>query len=276
VGALPSIGSWWRAGYRLAALLVLTIFFTIIQAGLQAFGLPMRLRFPRWFYRQVSKLAGLRLECRGHPSHRHPTVIVSNHVSYLDIAVLGALVDARFVSRADIAAWPFIGWSAKVQGTVFVERVAQDARRHLDRVRDRLATGDNLIFFPEGTSSDGQRVLPFKSTLFAVAEPKAGDRPVQVQPVSIAYTRLDGVPMGRYLRPLFAWYGDMEFWGHLWRVLSLGKATVEVTFHEAVTLEACGNRKVLSDHCHRQVSLGLSSALSGHSQRVRSDNTAAA
>ncbi len=133
----------------------------------------------------------------------------------------------------------------------------------------RLEAGDSLILFPEGTSSDGNRVLPFKSGLFSVAELEPGGRPLTVQPVSIAYTMLDGLPMGRYLRPFFAWYGDMELVSHLWQWAGLGRLTVVVRFHEPVTLAQFGSRKVLSEHCYAVVSRGMSEALAGRRQTVR-------
>ena len=269
MGYANGIGSALRAAFRLVSILVLTLFVTVILTLMVLVGAPGQQPLRRGFYRAACWLAGLEIERRGAIADHRPCLFVANHASYLDIAVLGAMIDASFVSRADVARWPLIGWSARVQGTVFIERAARQARRHLEGVVARLRQGENLVLFPEGTSSDGQRVLPFKSTLFAAVELTAEDLPVQVQPVSVAYTKLDGVPMGRYLRPFFAWYGDMQFWSHLWQLLSLGRATVVVSFHEAVQLQSFGNRKLLSDHCHKQVSLGVATALSGHRQGDR-------
>ena len=266
-GGESGLGSGSRAAARLCVILPLTLAFSLGLLALKACRPRARSAFRLWYYRAVCRVAGVQLDCRGQLSDRGPTLVVANHVSYLDIAVLGALVDGNFVSRADVARWPLIGWSARLQGTVFIDRRVRGAREHLDGIAARLAHGDKLILFPEGTSSDGQRVLPFKSTLFAAAELTAHNLPVQVQPVSIAYTKLDGVPMGRYLRPFFAWYGDMSFWSHLWQLLSLGKATVVLVFHDSVTLADFGNRKRLSEHCHKKVSLGVAAALSGHDER---------
>src|SRR5690606_24800765 len=120
-----------------------------------------------------------------------------------------------------------------------------------------------LILFPEGTSGDGTFVLPFKSALFSVAERRVGSEPLVVQPVSISYTRLDDVPMGRYLRPYFAWYGDMELPGHIWESLGLGRLTVVVEFHDPVTIESLGSRKALAEHCHAVIEAGVASAIGG-------------
>ncbi len=132
---------------------------------------------------------------------------------------------------------------------------------------DRLEAGDNLFLFPEGTSNDGNGVLPFKSALFAVAALKPRGAPLTVQPVSITYTALDGMPMGRALRPFYAWYGDMELPSHLWQALGLGRATVVVQFHDPVTLEDFASRKAMADHCYRKISEGVASALAGRPQR---------
>jgi 1-acyl-sn-glycerol-3-phosphate acyltransferase len=200
---------------------------------------------------------------RGKPKQDGPVLFVSNHCSYLDITVLGSLVPASFVAKADVARWPLFGTLAKLQRSVFVDRQSFRAVKHRDEMSERLEAGDNLILFPEGTSNDGNRVLPFKSSLLSVAELEPGGRPLTVQPVSIAYTMLDGLPMGRYLRPFFAWYGDMDMASHLWQWAGLGRLTVVVRFHEPVTLARFGSRKVLSEYCHAVISRGLSEALAG-------------
>jgi 1-acyl-sn-glycerol-3-phosphate acyltransferase len=191
---------------------------------------------------------------------------VANHVSYLDIEVLGSLLKASFVAKAEVATWPFFAWLARLQETVFVERRAHRAAEHRDEMSRRLEAGDDLVLFAEGTSGDGNAILSFKSALFSVAERRPHDRPLTVQPVSIAYTRLDGLPLGRYLRPFLAWYGDMELGSHLWHAISLGRVTVVVEFHEPVTLEQFGSRRALSDYCYEVVSRGVAAALSGRPQ----------
>ena len=118
----------------------------------------------------------------------------------------------------------------------------------------RLNTGDNLMLFPEGTSSDGTRVLPFRSALFGVAQLRRDDRPIVVQPVAISYTRLDGIPLGRYWRPLFAWFGDLDLVPHLWQMVCLGETEAVVTFFPPVDIDQLGDRKKLAEFCFRQVS----------------------
>jgi 1-acyl-sn-glycerol-3-phosphate acyltransferase len=127
----------------------------------------------------------------------------------------------------------------------------------------RLAAGDSLILFPEGTTGDGNRILPFKSALFSVAEPRIDGKALLVQAVSVAYAKLDGMPMGRYLRPYVAWYGDMALGGHFARVFGLGNVGVIVEFHTPVTIEQFRDRKGLAAHCQAQVSRGVVQALTG-------------
>lgn len=255
-------GSWFLALSRAFAAFGTLVPYTLVQWVLERSGSRRGRPFKRWYYRRMSRLVGLSIEHRGEPA-RAPVLFVANHVSYFDILVLGSVLETCFVSRADVRSWPLLGWSAAVQRTLFIERRRGEAKNHRDVVAERLASGDSLVMFAEGTSSDGNHVLPFKSSLFAVAERRIDGKPLTVQPVTVAYTKLDGVPMGRYLRPLFAWYGDMTLTMHLLRALSLGKATVEIVLHEPVTIDGFADRKALSDHCRAQVARGLSEALSG-------------
>lgn len=234
-----------------------------VQAVAVLLRLPLQKRLPLWYHRHCCWILGLRVECRGQRSTAHPTLFVSNHVSYFDISVLGSLIAGSFVAKREVAGWPLFGWLAKLQRSIFIARRGRQAAVNRDEMRARLESNDDLILFAEGTSGDGNRVLPFKSALFSVAQLRPGGRPLTVQPVSIAYTRLDGVPMGRYLRPFFAWYGDMELAGHIWQATGLGWATVEVEFHPVVTIEAFGSRKALCDHCHAQVAGAVAAALAG-------------
>ncbi len=182
--------------------------------------------------------------------------------------VFGALLPASFVAKAEVASWPFFGLLAKLQQSVFIDRRVGSTRAQIAVIRDRLARRDRLIMFPEGTSSDGVRVLPFKSALLAAAEPVAGRAPV-VQPVTVAYTRLDGIPIGRHMRPFFNWYGDMELAPHLWQLVCLGRPTVTVVFHEPLRFDDFGSRKALAERCRSVVEAGYVDAISGRWANVR-------
>jgi lyso-ornithine lipid O-acyltransferase len=242
--------------------------------GLATQGLALSSRLIDWYavpgrwYRVACRLAGISVKASGQPLDTSagasaPVLFVVNHISYLDIFVLGSLLRASFVAKSEVAAWPIFGFLSKVQRTVFVDRRARYAANQRDVLTARLVAGDSLILFPEGTSGCGTHTLPFKSALFSVAAHEGDHRPVTVQPVSLAYTRVEIMPMGRLMRPFFAWYGDMTLAPHLWRVLGLGNITVEVTFHEPVTLRAFGSRKALAAHCQSVIAEGAANARSG-------------
>ncbi len=214
----------------------------------------------RFYHRACCVLAGIKVTVRGQADHATPTLFVANHVSYLDIIVLGSCLNGSFVAKSEVARWPFFGSLAKLSKTVFVERRRLKAGQGRDDLAKRLSEGQNLILFPEGTSSDGTRVLPFRSSLFAVGVAHA-DPPLLVQPISITYTGLDGMPLERCFRPFYAWYGDMELAGHLWHALSIGVLSVQVDCHAPVLFEQFPDRKALALYCQRQVARGVSQAM---------------
>ena len=174
------------------------------------------------------------------------------------------VVDIDEQSLAEVGRWPFFGTLARLQRTVFVERQRRSATGETrDAIRDRLLAGDTLLLFPEGTSHDGNHVLPFKSALLGAAEYRLeGGGRVKVQPVSTAFTGLNGVPMGRENRPFFAWYGDMEMVPHLWEALLAGPLDVTVQFHPPFSLDQM-NRNELAARAERVVREGQSLALAG-------------
>lgn len=261
------IGSPVMAVTRLILYLSFTLLLLPVQAVSVALNLPLAKRLPYWYHRRCRRLLGLRVVRRGRQSREHPTLYVSNHISYLDITVLGSVIQGSFVAKSEIADWPLFGTLAKLQRSIFVERRPHRAAASRDEMTKRLEDNDDLILFPEGTSGDGNRVLPFRSALFSVAERRPHGEPLLVQPVSVAYTLLDGFPMGRYLRPFFAWYGDMDLVSHMWQGMGLGRLTVVVEFHPPVTIDEFGSRKALADHCWNEVSEGISAALVGRSRR---------
>jgi len=252
-----------QATVRVSGLVGMTACLAVLQAAGLRLALPFTRRLPGLWHRLCCGLLAIDVRQAGQAAGDGPVLYICNHASYLDVPVLGALIDARFVAKAEVARWPVIGMLSALQGTLFIERRAQGARQQPDELRQALREGANLVLFPEGTSSDGNRVLPFKSALFAAADAVVDGIEVRVQPVTIAYSRHRGVPMGRRLRPYFAWYGDMTLVGHLWTCLGLGGVGVDVVFHEPVRLSQFASRKELARHCQARVARGLSDALSG-------------
>lgn len=252
-----------------------------VQTALLVLRSPLASRLPRFYHRVCCRILGIEVRCHGEPSHDHPVLFVANHASYLDITVLGSLIAGSFVSKAEVADWPFFGLLAKLQRTVFIDRRSRKAAHHRDEIGARLDSGDDLILFPEGTSSDGNRVLPFKSALFSVAERRVRGRAIVVQPVSVAYTHIDGLPLGREWRPHVAWYGGMEIGSHIYNLIALGRLTVQVMFHSPLSMTEmetafAGNgiatpsalRKLMADRSEAVVALGHAEALFASGRRA--------
>ena len=263
------IGSPLRGTFRLVSYVTLTLILLPIYFLAMLFRVQPVIRWmPVAYHRTVCFILGIKVRVHGVRSGVTPTLFVCNHVSYLDIEVMGGLVSGSFVAKAEVAAWPFFSTLAKAQRTIFIERRSGKTSASRDEMMRRLNTGDNLMLFPEGTSSDGTRVLPFRSALFGVAQLRRGGKPIVVQPVAIAYTRLDGIPLGRYWRPLFAWFGDLELVPHLWQMVCLGETEAVVTFFPPVDIDRLGDRKKLADYCFRQVSSGVQLANSGRLEQL--------
>jgi len=270
----------YNAPVRSFVRLSLYIVWILLMIPVQAVALLLRSkladRLPVIVHRVVTRLIDAKVTVKGEQCKEGAVLFVSNHASYADISILGAHIRGCFVAKAEVAKWPLFGICAKLSRTVFVDRRARYARQQAEEMKRRFQKGDRLILFAEGTSSDGNRVLPFRSSLFATAEIEVNGGPVKVQPVSIAYTRLDGIPMGRHLRPFFAWYGDMEMFSHLWGIVGVGRSTVVLEFHKPVSIREFPDRKALAAYCQAVVAAGVSSAISGRPQPVILPNGSAA
>lgn len=255
-------GSWLLGLSRAIPYLLVTFAIMPFQAILLAVSPKSANRFPRIYHGWSTKLLGLNIVSRGERSTAQPTLFVSNHTSYLDIEVLASLVDVSFIAKSEMMNWPFIGWLAKLQRSVFIDRKRTNVGEHKSEVAKRLAAGDNLVLFAEGTTSDGNRLLPFKSPLFAVAAEASPERPLTIQPVSIMATELDGMPLGRWMRSLYSWYGDMPLLPHAWAALKTGRLTIMVEFHAPFTAEGL-TRKQLAARCQAEIQAGVTRAICG-------------
>ncbi len=250
--------------WRLVVLLTVTVALAPIQLAAVLLKLPAQRQIPVLFHRFVARVLRVAIDVRGAPSTERPTLFSANHASWLDIVVLSAIVPVSFVAKSEIARWPGFSMLAKLQRSVFIERRRGKAREGVSEIQARLSTGEDLVLFAEGTSGDGNSVAPFKSAMFSAAEIDvgAGRKPV-VQPVSLAYTQLDGFPLGRRSRHRLTWYGKMSLPSHLWGVLGQGHARVVVQFHTPVRASDFASRKELAAHCQRVVTEGHSRAISG-------------
>jgi 1-acyl-sn-glycerol-3-phosphate acyltransferase len=249
---------------RAGAILAIFLLVTVILMPLQALGVMFGLRFastlPNAYHRFVAWLFGIHVHVIGEPVRGRGVLLLANHTSWLDIVIFSAVMPLSFVAKSEVADWPFFGHLAKLQRTIFVSRTKRsETGQARDLIRERLVKGEALVLFPEGTSSDGNAVLPFKSALLGAV---GGTDSVTVQPVSTAYTGIHGIPMGRENRPLFAWYGDMELVPHLWEALKAGPLDVVVEFHPPLV---AADRKELAKQAEKLVREGHIRALAGSS-----------
>jgi 1-acyl-sn-glycerol-3-phosphate acyltransferase len=247
-----------RASAILAVFLAVTLLLMPVQAIGVMLGVAYQRTLPHAYHRFVARLFGIRIRVVGKPVKGEGVLLLANHTGWLDIVIFSAVMPLSFVAKSEVGNWPFFGTLAKLQRTVFVARRRRSETGQVrDLIRDRLMGGETLVLFPEGTSSDGNAVLPFKSALLGAA---TGDGAVRVQPVSTAYTGIHGIPMGRENRPLFAWYGDMELVPHLWEALKAGPLDVVVEFHPPLAL---ADRKELARQAEMLVRAGHIRALAG-------------
>ena len=202
------------------AFLALTLVLLPFQLIGLAFDLRLQRTIPHLYHRVLCALIGVRIREVGMRSTASPALILSNHASWLDICVISALAPVVFVAKSEVAGWPVFGWLAKLQRTIFINRQARHQTGAATReIAGRLLGGDAVVLFAEGTSSDGIRVLPFRSSLVGAVHHALGNSThhtsITVQPMSLAYVGFGGVPMGRGLRERVAWYGDADLIPHL-------------------------------------------------------------
>jgi len=248
----------------LRALFIAAFFFTMTPLLISIQWLLGKSGLPGWgfiacnYYRVLCALLRIRVRTNGAPVRDRAVLFVSNHVSWADILVIGSMHPVAFVAKREVRDWPLVGTTAEVQHTVFVDRT----RRHqtadaVGEIVKRIAGGISVVLFAEGTSSDGNRVLPFRSALLGAvkhaAEHGGTTGGILIQPMSICYTALHGIPMGRQHRPLAAWYGDLDFLPHIKTFIARGAVDAVVSYGEAVAVEAGSDRKTLTRRLERAV-----------------------
>ncbi len=252
--------SWLRAVSKLLILLVLVAIIIPLQTVLLPFD-SVAWRTACAWHAAVRRLLGITIERVGRPVTSGHVAYVANHLSYLDIFVLGSLVRGSFVAKEEVRRWPLFGFLATLQRTVFVSRQRRDAARVADQLGATLADGRNLIVFPEGTSSSGERVLPFKSSAFSAIAATL-DRGLQIQPVTLDVLRVDGRDLSSEAdRNSYAYHGGAVLGPHLWAFMRGRGATVRVKFHPVLEETADVGRKRLASLAEAAVASGLSAAL---------------
>jgi 1-acyl-sn-glycerol-3-phosphate acyltransferase len=255
-------GGWLRVALRGSAMgavvfggLALLLAMRLVERPLAGQDRPVTPHVTRAVCRASLVIIGLRVEPRGRPM-RTRGAQVANHTSWLDIFVLNAFQTVYFVSKSEVAGWPGIGWLARATGTVFIRRDPREARTQTALFQRRLLDGHRLLFFPEGTSTDGRQVLPFKTTLFAAFYDPALRHDTHIQPVSVVYHDPADARPGFY-----GWWGDMDFASSLLELLARRRhGTVSLVWHAPVAVDEHPNRKSLAAHLEQEVRRGHEAA----------------
>ena len=255
------------------ALFIAAVFFTMTPLLVSLQWLLGKLKLSGWgfiassYYRVLCWLLRIRVCVNGKPERSRPVLFVSNHVSWVDIVVIGSIAPVAFVAKREVASWPLVGFTAKIQRTVFVDRTRRNQTGEaVVEIVKRLASGTSVVLFAEGTSSDGNRVLPFRSALLGAVEEtgsRDGNEGIPIQPMSICYTGQQGIPMGRQHRPLVAWYGDLDFMPHIKAFIKQGAVDALVTYGAPVATDSGIDRKAMTKRLESAVRQLLTGALRG-------------
>ena len=201
----------------------------------------------------------IKREILGRPIKDQQVIFVSNHISYLDIPVIGSILKSSFVAKSDVASWPVFGFLSKLQQTAFISRTRTDVKKGTDTLDNMLNEGKNLIIFPEGTSTEGTEVKPFKSSLFSVLLSKEHGG-LTLQPFTIAIKSINGeIPKNQKQRDIYAWHLNMDtpLAPHLWNFAKGNGAEITLNFHPPINTNTFSDRKTLAKECHSTVSNGL-------------------
>lgn len=255
------------------AFFIAVFFFTMTPLLISLQWLLGKLGLPGWgfiasnYYRVLCSLLRIRVRVSGEAVRSRAVFFVSNHVSWADILVIGSIAPVAFVAKREVRDWPLVGVTAELQRTVFVDRT----RRHqtseaVGQIVKRLAGGTSVVLFAEGTSSDGNRVLPFRSALLGAVEYAASHGAtgsILIQPMSITYTGQHGIPMGHQRRPLVAWYGDLDFMPHIKTFIERGAVDAIVSFGEPVDATSATDRKTMTKQLETEVRRLLATTLRG-------------
>ncbi len=255
---IPAMG-WVRVirrGVPLAILvfggLLILLFVRLIERPICGLKRPATPHITQFVCRNAFRILGIRFATQGQRMEQRGAV-VANHSSWLDIFTLNARKRIYFVSKSEVAEWPGIGWLARATGTVFINRNPKEAKAQQKIFEDRLLAGHKLLFFPEGTSTDGMVVLPFKSTLFQAFFSDHLRHEMHIQPVTVVYH----APHSEDER-FYGWWGDMDFGSHLLKVLAAPRqGKVDVIYHIPVAVDDFPNRKTLAAHVETVVRSGM-------------------
>ena len=247
---------------RLILILFFLVMIIIISIPIQFFcniiSSKLKKIYPLYFYQMIKIITGININFDETKFNKNNSGVlyIANHVSWFDIICLGTLLNARFIAKKDVSRMGIFGFLAKLSNTFFIDNENKNKiKKYNHQIQKKLQDGENFIIFPEGTTSDGNGIINFKSSMLECAF-DANNR-INIQPISICYSQLNNIPMGIYLRRNIAWVGDTSMVAAMANFLRSGRITVDIVFHEIKSVSNFGNRKELAIHCEKQILSGL-------------------
>ena len=245
---------------RLIIFLLLTVALLPFQFIIVFFIKNYTYIIPYFYHKICLRIFGIKIKTFGKVSINSPILLISNHASYLDIIILGSLFKTSFIAKKEISKWPLLGILAKLQNTIFIDRRVSSLKNQENQIIKHLNEKKNLVIFPEGTSSDGNRVLPFKSSLFNIFEKNLNSR-IFVQTITIVYKKINGIAMNRIERKNITWHSNMDLIPNIFNVLKKLSIEVEVIFNDEFLPSKEYDRKKLALHCWEKINYNLINSL---------------
>jgi len=245
---------------RLTIFLLLTLALLPLQFIIVFFIKNYAYIIPYFYHKICLRIFGIKIKTFGKVSINSPILLISNHASYLDIIILGSLFKTSFIAKKEISKWPLLGILAKLQNTIFIDRRVSSLKNQENQIIKHLNEKKNLVIFPEGTSSDGNRVLPFKSSLFNIFEKNLNSK-ILVQTITIVYKKINGIPMNRIERKNITWHSNMDLIPNIFNVLKKLSIEVEVIFNDEFLPSKEYDRKKLALHCWEKINYNLINSL---------------
>ena len=242
--------------FRLIIFFILTFTLLPFQIIIILFFTKFVYIIPAFYHKICCKILGIKIKKTGKISDSEPTFFVSNHASYLDIIILSSLFKSSFVAKKEISSWPLFGILAKLQNTVFIDRKIGSIKEQENLIINHLKNKNNLVIFPEGTSSNGNQVLPFKSPLFNIFQNKDNSK-IYIQTITIIYKKVNGITLNRVGRRDITWHSNMDLLPNMINFLKKMSIEVEIIFNEKFIPKTSLDRKKLAFFCWKDINYTL-------------------
>ena len=243
--------------------LFLIIAFSIpVQFFCNIIGFKLEKIYPLYFYQMIKIVTGINVNFNKTKLNKKNmgVLYIANHVSWFDIICLGTLLNARFIAKKEVSQMGIFGFLAMLSNTFFIDNENKNKIIEYNHIiQKKLKAGENFIIFPEGTTSDGNGIKNFKSSMLECAFDNNNE--INIQPISICYSKLNNIPMGIYLRRNIAWVGDTSMVAAMANFLRSGRITVDIIFHDLMSVNSFKNRKELAAHCEKQILSGLNQSI---------------